>query len=213
MKFDSKTVEVLKNFNTINQSIAFKEGNVISTVSPQRTILAYAVIEQEFPIDFAIYDLSQFLGVLSIMPDADVDFGKNQLTLRHKNSKVQYTYASPEVIISSPYKKIPMDDVIASFDLTHLALTNIIKGASVLKLTDIMIIGEDGEVNVKAVNTKESTSNDYMVKVGECDNDFRIGIKVENLKFLNRDYKVEIPPQGFVKFSNDDVSYWVAASI
>lgn len=213
MQFDTKTIEILKNFNTINQSLAFKEGNVISTVSPQKTILARATVEQDFPTDFAIYDLSQFLGVLSIMPEANVDFGENQLTLRSKNSKVNYTYASPEVIVASPYKEIELDDVVASFDLPYSVLTNLTKGASVMKLTDIVIIGEGGDIVIKAINTKESTSNDYTVTVGKSDAEFRIGIKVENLRLLNRDYRVEVPDQGLVKFSDDNVTYWVAASI
>jgi len=215
MKFDAKTIEILKNFNTINPSILFKEGDVISTMSPSRTILARAVIDQEFPCEFAIYDLSQFLGALSVMPDAEIDFGDNQLTMKSKNSKINYTYASPSMIIASPYKEIPMENVLATFDLPFSSLTTIIKAASVLQLTDITVMTDtdNGDIIMKAVNTREPTSNDYMVKVGKSDSDFEITFKVENLKFLNRDYKVEVPDQGFVKFSDGKISYWVAASI
>ena len=215
MKFDVKTIEILKNFNTINPSILFKEGDVISTVSSAKTILARAVIDQEFPKEFAIYDLSQFLGALSVMPEAEIDFGENQLTMKSKNSKINYTYASPSMIVASPYKEIKMDNVIASFDLPFSSLTTIIKAASVLQLSDITIMSDDdtGDILIKAVNTKEPTSNDYTIKVGQTSADFEITFKVENLKLLNRDYRVEVPDKGFVKFSDGKISYWIAASI
>ena len=42
MKLSSKTIELLKNFSSINQSILFKEGSKLRTISVMKNILAEA---------------------------------------------------------------------------------------------------------------------------------------------------------------------------
>ena len=66
MKLSVDTVNILKNFSLINPSIAFKAGNSLSTMSPQRSVMARADLDDHFPSDGAIYDLSRFLGVISL---------------------------------------------------------------------------------------------------------------------------------------------------
>ena len=62
MKLSKSTLDILKNFKEINQSILFKQGNSLKTISVMKNILAEATIEEELPKDFGIYDLSQFLN-------------------------------------------------------------------------------------------------------------------------------------------------------
>ncbi len=214
MKFDTKTIDILKNFNMINPSVLFKPGKIISTISPLKTILVMAEIEDEIPREFAIYELSKFLGALSIIPDADINFGEHQMIINNNMSKIKYTYASPNMIQVSPYKEIPMSgNLLAKFDLPYSVLTNIIKAASILQLPDIVISCNDGDVTIKADNNDDTSSNEYTVKVGESENNFKLVFNVENLKLLNRDYTVEVPNKGFVKFSSSNISYWIAATI
>ena len=54
MKLSDKTLSVLKNFSSINQSILFKEGNKLRTISVMKNILAEATINEEFSRDFGI---------------------------------------------------------------------------------------------------------------------------------------------------------------
>src|SRR5210317_1020094 len=117
MKISDNTFDVLKNFSSINQSLAFKTGNVIRTVSEQKTILAQAKVEESFPVDFAIYELNQFLGLSSLFEDADFDFGQSQVTLKEGSAKANYTYADPSMITTPPEKNIELPSVDVSFDM------------------------------------------------------------------------------------------------
>ena len=49
MKLSENTVSVLKSFAVINQGIEFKEGSTIQTISPQKSIMAKAVVDDQFP--------------------------------------------------------------------------------------------------------------------------------------------------------------------
>ena len=67
MKLSDKTINLLKNFSDINQSILFKKGNKLRTISVMKNIMAEAEVQEDFPKDFAIYDLTQFLrGVFGV---------------------------------------------------------------------------------------------------------------------------------------------------
>lgn len=213
MKLDVKTLDVLKNFNMINQSILFKPGNVVSTVSISKSILAIANLEHTIPREFAIYDLSKFIGAASIMQDCDLEFEENQVYMKSGGSVIRYSYASPTMITASPYKMINIENPLASFDLTFSTLSNIVRAANVLELPDIVIMTEGNEIFIQASNEKDNTSNNYRVKVGNTENDFRLVFKVENLKLMNRDYTVIVPERGqLVQFKASDINYWIAST-
>ena len=213
MKISSKTLEILKSFNNINQSLLFKPGNVISTIDRDHTILAVANVEETFPREFAIYELSKFIGALSVVTDGEVALGENQLTISNKNSKIKYTYAEPSMIKASPYKEIPTEDIQAEFTLEYATLSNVIKVASILELPDITIKSEEGsdDILLFASDVKNSTSDNYQVKVGETSSSFSISFKLEHFKLLNRDYTISVPDGPFVRFKASDITYWVAS--
>ena len=77
MKLSKETIEVLKNFSGINQSIVVKEGNKLKTVNSLKNILAHATVEEDFPKEFAIYDLTRFLGLISSMCCSIILFSKS----------------------------------------------------------------------------------------------------------------------------------------
>ncbi len=213
MKLDVKTLDVLKNFNMINQSILFKPGNVVSTVSISKSILAIANLEHTIPREFAIYDLSKFIGAASIMQDCDLEFEENQVYMKSGGSVIRYSYASPTMITASPYKEINIDNPLATFDLSFSTLSNIVRAANVLELPDIAIMTEGNEIFIQANNEKDNTSNNYRVKVGNTSNDFKLVFKVENLKLMNRDYTVIVPERGqLVQFKASDINYWIAST-
>jgi hypothetical protein len=213
MKFDAKVLEVLKNFNTINQSLLFKAGNVISTVSPGKTILARATLDIDIPREFAVYELSKFIGALSLVPECEVEFGEHQLVIKGNGSRLKYSYAAPAMITASTYKELTVERPVAKFDLPYATLNSIVRAASVLELPDIAIKGEEGKISIIAFNAKDNTSNDYRVDMGTCDDDFSIALTVESFKLLNRDYVVTVPnSSSFVEFKSADITYWTAAS-
>ena len=109
MKLSEKTLNILKNFSSINQSILVKQGNKLRTISVAKNILAEAEIKEEFPRDFAIYDLNQFLNGLSLHQDPEMDFSPDSyLSIREGKRRVKYFYADTNVIISPPEKSIQL---------------------------------------------------------------------------------------------------------
>ena len=218
MKFTNTLVDVLKNFSTINQSILFKPGKIVSTVSPLKTILANAIVDVEIEKEFAIYDLHEFLAVVSLMPNSEVSFTEHQIILSSNRKKIKYTFAHPSTITASQYNTINLEDkdVITSFNLPYNEILNLSKISAVWKSDTISISGDDGIVTIKAGNLKDQSSSAYLFEVGDVQKPFNqrfsMNIKVESLRLLNKNYIVTIPNKKLVQFSDVDqsVTYWLA---
>jgi hypothetical protein len=211
MKLSDVTFDVLKNFSTINQSLAFKAGNVIRTVSPQKNILAQATVSESFPKDFAIYELNQFLGLVSLFDDADLEFDTNNMVIAEGTAKANYTYADPSMITAQPPEKnIELPSVEVQFKMTKEDYRKVQNGANQLQLPEVVVRGRNGIVELVATDTKNPTSNEFSRSVGENGADFQFIFKTENLKFLQMDYDVEISSKGIAHFKGEGVEYWVA---
>ena len=210
MKISDSTFDVLKNFSTINQSLAFKKGSTIRTVSEQKTILAQAKVEEAFPVDFAIYELNQFLGLSSLFEEADFDFGQSQVTLKEGTAKANYTYADPSMITTPPEKNIELPSVEVQFKMTKDDFKQIQNGANQLGLPEIVVRGDGSVISLVATDTKNPTTNEFSRTVGEHGAVFKFIFKTENLKFIPNTYDVEISSKGIAHFKSENVEYWVA---
>lgn len=210
MKISDNTFEVLKNFSTINQSLAFKKGNTIRTVSEQKTILAQAKVQESFPVDFAIYELNQFLGLSSLFEDADFQFDTSQVTLKEGTAKANYTYADPSMITKPPEENVKLPSVDVQFSMSKEDYRAVLNGANQLGLPEVVVRGDGSTISLVATDTKNPTSNEFSRTVGEHGSTFRFIFKTENMKFITNDYKVEISKQGISHFISDSVEYWVA---
>ena len=213
MKLSDKTHTILKNFAGINNSILVKQGNSLRTISVAKNILAEASIDEEFPKDFAIYDLNQFLNGLGLHQDPEMDFGQESyLTIREGKRRVKYFYADPAVIVSPPEKEItlPSDDV--QFQLDSSALEKLLKAAAVYQLPDLSAVGEAGVVKLVVRDKKNDTSNEFAVVVGETDKEFSFNFKVENIKIIPGAYDVVVSQKLLSKFTNTncDLKYYIA---
>jgi hypothetical protein len=158
MKISDTTFDVLKNFSTINQSLAFKKGSTIRTVSEQKTILAQAKVEESFPVDFAIYELNQFLGLSSLFEEADFDFGQSQVTLKEGTAKANYTYADPSMITTPPETNIDLPTVEVQFKMSKSDFRQVFNGANQLGLPEVVVRGVEGRIDLVATDTKNPTS-------------------------------------------------------
>lgn len=212
MKLDTSTMTVLQNFQTINESIAINPGNEIRTISPTGTVVAKAKVKDTFPIPFAIYDVSRFLGIASLFKDADFDFADKHLTIKSGASKVKYVYCEPENIITPPKKQISLPSVDVEFDLKSSVFTSVMRGMQVLGYTELAIIGEKGKLTLSAISLKNKTSDVYSVEIGETDKEFNVIIEADKLKILPVDYHVQISKQGISYFKADTIEYWIAIS-
>ena len=213
MKLSDNTLTVLKNFAGINNSILVKEGNRLRTISVAKNILAEADIKEDFPRDFAIYDLNQFLNGLSLHQDPEMDFSPDSyVTIREGKRRVKYFYADPNVIISPPEKAIQLPSQDVCFQLDSITLEKLLKAAAVYQLPDLCAVGDAGVIKLVVRDKKNDTSNEFAIVVGETDKEFTFNFKVENIKIIPGAYDVVVSSKLLSKFTNSthDLKYYIA---
>ena len=213
MNLSDKTLTILKNFAGVNNSILVKKGNQLRTISVAKNILAEAEIEEEFPRQFGIYDLNQFLNGLSLHQDPDLDFSSNSyLNIREGKRRVKYFFADPQVIIAPPEKEITLPSEDIHFQLESVSLEKLLKAAAVYQLPDLSVIGEAGVIKLLVRDKKNDTSNDVPIVVGETDKDFTFNFKVENIKIIPGAYDVVVSQKLLSKFTNStyNLKYYIA---
>jgi len=210
MKLSDRSIQVLKNFSSINPSIQFKEGNVLKTISPKKTVLASASLDTQIPNDFAIYDLSRFLGVLSMIKDANFEVQEKLVNISTAGRKVSYTFADPSTIITPPDRDIDIGESDVNFRLEEKQLDEIQRAMGVMSFPDLVVTSEDGKIILRATNSKVSTSDKYDIEVGETDQQFNVVFKAENIKLMSDSYDVAISSKGIGYFKSDSLQYWIS---
>tara|TARA_S200000501_G_scaffold361546_1_gene389881 strand:+ start:111 stop:797 length:687 start_codon:yes stop_codon:yes gene_type:complete len=213
MKLSDNTLTVLKNFANINNSVLVKKGTNLRTISVAKNILAEARIEEEFPRDFAIYDLNQFLNGLGLHQDPELDFKEEtHLNIREGKRRVKYFFADPAVIISPPEKEISLPTEDVCFQLDSVTLEKLLKAAAVYQLPDLSAVGGAGVVKLVVRDKKNDTSNEFAIVVGETDKEFVFNFKVENIKIIPGAYNVIVSSKLLSKFTNEslDLKYFIA---
>ena len=220
MKIDARTVEILKNFNSINPSIVIEEGNLVRTMAPSSTIFAQAKVPYEFPTKSAIYDLKTFLGLLSLNDEPEVDFSDEKyITISGKGNEVRFGKAEPRLISSAIVappegKTIKLKSKDVQFDLPHSIVEAVMKALAILQYEEIVFSGSDGKLKMSATIAERSTdANYYSAELGETDANFLVVVDAKKFRLLPRDYKVTISKSGFVHLiSDDEIEYWLAIS-
>lgn len=213
MKLSDKTLTLLKNFSNINQSILFKEGKSLRTISVMKNILAEATIDEELPKDFGIYDLNQFLNGLGLHQSPQLDFANDgYVVIREGKTRSKYFFADPNVIITPPDKAIQLPTEDVCFELNTQQLDKLLKAAAVYQLPDLSAVGEGGVVKLVVRDKKNETSNDFSVVVGETDSEFVFNFKVENVKILPGTYEVVVSQKLLSRFTSKDcdLKYYIA---
>lgn len=213
MKLSDSTVTLLKNFSNINQSLMFKQGSSIRTISVMKNILAEATITEELPKDFGIYDLNQFLNGMSLHKDPELDFeNDNYVVIREGKSRSKYFFADPNVIISPPEKTLTLPSEDVCFVLSTQNLDRLLKAAAVYQLPDFSAVGEAGVVKLVVRDKKNETSNDFSIVVGETISTFEFNFKVENIKLIPGTYDVVVSKAGLSRFTSKDrdLTYFIA---
>ena len=212
MELSKETLTLIKNFAAINGSIMLKAGTRLSTISEGKNVMAEATIAETLPIDFGIYDLNEFLNVVSLFQTTTLDFSeKHVLVSDGGSSRIKYFAAGEGVVKSAPTTiKFPGGDVEFTLEATQLAMIQ--RTFSVLKATDVSIVGEDGKLKVIVSDKKNDTSNAYEVVIGDTDETFKANLKIENLKMLPNDYQVSISKKKISRFKHtaSDLTYYVA---
>jgi len=217
MQLSSETIGVLKNFASINSNIVFRGGSTIKTMSEAKNILASANVTEEFPSDVGIYDLNEFLGVISMFNEPSLDFYDNYVRIGEDNRAVQYFFSDPS-ILTSPTKDIQMPDPEVKFSLSESELATIRKASSTLSVSDLVVENsESGEGELKATVTDlaDSTSNSFSLNLSSSelpDVPFRFVFNVANFKIVPGDYRVDVSSKLISQLTNRnaDLNYWIA---
>ena len=186
MKLSKETEDVLKNFADINQNILVEKGNVLRTVSTMKNILGRAEITEAFPKQFGIYDLNEFLGVLTMSEDPEIHFeNESYLTIESGRSSVKYFHSDPSIIVSPPDTFSP-PETNCKFSITNKLLTAVAKACAVLQLPD--------EYKVE------------VTMVGNSNGPVDLHFKIDNLKMIPGDYELHISTE-------KNVSHWVHTTL
>jgi hypothetical protein len=212
MKLSKKTIDVLKNFSTINANLFVKAGSTISTMAIQKNIFASIDVDEKFPEDFGIFNLAEFLGVLSLYSDPELVWDKKFVTIKEGTSKMRYTFAEPS-ILTYPTKTIKMPSKEVEFTLTPDHVSKIQKAAAAISVQDVVIVGDGKKVVVKVADRKNSSGNEYIIDLeAETDIKFEAITKVEHLKMMPDTYSVALSAKRIAEFVGEGTgaTYFVA---
>ena len=216
MKFSSETLTTLKNFAAINTNIIFKRGDEIATISNAKNIFAKAVIKEDLPSDFAIYDLNSLLAMLTLMENQDVEFGDKSLIASSEKGKFEYFYSNPEIVTGAPSGEIEHIDVY-KFKLMAEDVQMIMKAAAITGAPTISVTCKNQNVELSVSDRKNDTASNFKKGLGTSFENFDIFIAVENLKVIPDAYDVSVAktPNGKAKFlhfkhESRPLQYWIA---
>ena len=216
MKLSKHTLNMLKNFSDINMSIEIKKGNVLRTVSVQKNILAQAELEDEFPKDFAIYELNRFLGAVSLFDDPELEFNAKSVNIGITKHSADYVYCDPSMIVTPPENNITFPDPEVKFTLTQDSLSQVMRASNVLGTPEIAIEGgphPNDSIRIKALDVNNDSTDTFQVVLDEkSGHTFRFVFKTENMKMIPGNYDVEISSKGISHFSLQGIKlqYWIA---
>jgi len=213
MKLSENTLSVLKNFATINSGVVLKSGQTQKTISPEKSILVEAKLDDNIPSEFGIYDLNQFLGNVTTLKNPELTFNSNSVTMDDGELSLNYFSCSTNLIISPPDKELVLKNVDCKFALSNSVLQKLLKIAQMNNLPNLTVIGKNAELRLKIHEKANDTSNEGSVKIGEyAGEDFSATFKTENLKLLPDDYNVELQNGAFAMFVNvaGNLKYFIA---
>ena len=215
MKLSENTVNVLRNFATINQGLVFKSGSTLRTVSKQQNVLAKATVTESFDKNFAIYDLNRFLAVLSSMNDPDLTVGTGNVKIASGTSKTTYGLSDETMVVSAPDNDIAVQNAEVKFTLTKDNLAQVLKLSGVLGLPNIAVRGNRKKISIAALDVKNNDSDVFSVDVGDTSAEFQFIFVTENFKMIPGDYEVQISSKGVSHFKSkkDPLEYWIATEV
>ena len=217
MQISKETLSILKNFRDLNSNILISPGNTIKTLTPAKNVMSTAVVEEDFPVEFGIWDLTSFLGTVSLFDDPDFEFHDKYVVIKNNgSSRVKYFYSEP-TLLTVPTKDVVMPDTVVSIELTESMFNELKKAASVLGLNDLSFVCDGSSVSATVMDKTNATNNTYSIEIEDATFEqgtiFNFDFKIDNLRFIPGSYKMEIAEKVVSQFTNQDgldLTYWVA---
>lgn len=219
MILSESTLKVLKNFSTINPSIMFRAGSELSTQSIAGNIVAESHVEEEFPVEFCLYDLVEFLNTLKLFKSPVLDFSEannNYMYICEENNlgfKVRYTF-SEKKLITYPLKRPQMPPTDVNFVLDVKTLESISKAANVMQLPNLTILPsiDDGKIQIEVSDIKDRSSNKFSITIdGESPDgvEFNLIFNMDTFKMVPNTYNVGIAKNSVASFLSDSIDYYI----
>lgn len=215
MKLSNETISLLKNFAAINQGIYFRQGKTIKTVSSHKNILAQATVSEEFPTDFGVYDLNNFLSVVSLHKDEPAfEFDEKHAVISGNGgrSKIKYRFCDPTMIVTPPEKALAMPEPEIAFDLSEDDLNWVLRAAGVLASPQIAVESDGSKISLVTFDSSNDSAHTDSLEVADGNGDkFKMVFKTENLKMVAGSYEVKISSKGISHFKNKNkqLEYWI----
>jgi hypothetical protein len=211
MKLSKETQEIFKNYASINANLMLREGNKIATMSENKTIISDVTVAEQFPQSFGIYDVNEFLGVMSLFNDPDLSFKDDVVIIKEGKNQIRYK-AAEETTLKTPSKSINFPDAEINFSMTSSDLQQMSKSAGILKVSDVSFVGKDGKLTALVVDKKNPLTNKFEIDIGTTDKNFTANMKIENFKMLPGAYNVSIAKMKICRFksTSNDLTYYVA---
>jgi len=212
MKITDRTLSILKNFADIGTHIIIKPGNILRVMGGGGSILAKAIVEDEFPCEIPIYELNKLLSSIALFHDPDIEFHSKYLTISSGNSKIKFTYADPEILESPPDGVLELEEVLETVRLTEEQLLSIDRTSKTLGLKEVSFESDGEDFYLKLIDAEGATANEFAIKIGNSSNKFKIVIPAKGLKMIPQNYDVTIEGRGFTYWKGDGIEYWIVAS-
>jgi len=215
MKISKETRTILENFSKISPSLLFLKGSTQRTMTNQETYFANATVEEDFPQDFGIYNLSQFLSVLSLFVDPEIEFEEDFLRIKEGSTEISYVYCSERVIKSPPRdKNIKVKNPLFTFDLTEDRIKKLVNTSRVMRLPHMAFQCEEGKITISLLDKANPKGRDGLVEHMAEDTDAKDGraiLDISSLNLLSDDYEVTVCGVLIVfKSKNKNVEYIAA---
>ena len=216
MHISKETLSILKNFRDLNSNIYVVPGNTIKTITPAKNVMAWASVQEQFPVEFGIWDLTSFLGTVSLFDDPEFDFQDKYVTISGgKSSRVKYYYSDPS-LLTVPTKNVNMPDPVVVIDLEEETFNELKKASSVLGLPDLSFVSNGSEVSAILSDKSNATNNTYSLDIEKSifteGAEFNFDFKIDHLRFIPGCYRMKIAEKVVSEFQNTttNLAYWVA---
>lgn len=211
MNISKPTLEVLKNFASINTNLLVREGNTLATISNGKNIFSRATVTETFDKEFAVYDLNSLLGLLTFTENPDLDLGDESLKIHGAGTEFEYFYSDPSIIVAAPDKTIEVDNFY-EFTLSKDQIVNLTRAASVVNAPVLSVVGRNGKVTISVGDPSTPRSNTFRQEIGDTDKEFDCRLAVENFKVIAGDYRIVLSQKKFMylESSTSDIKYWLA---
>lgn len=206
MKFSKETLDIMSNFASVNQNLALMPGGRIETVAPERNIRVDAAIVEDFPSEFYIYDLTTFLGVLNLLPDAEIKFSKTAIDLVDGTKSLRYGCADKSILMLPNGTRPNMTEYV-NFKMDDSTISAVRKASAILGLPNLRISGNGKTITASVMDLKNPSPNTYDVQIGETDKTFNADFLISSLKLMSGSYNVSLDPKYISKWSMDGGDY------